>query len=100
MFKRNTSGAVKKQVRYLQDTVFVGGLPAIGGHGPERLLANTRVCIAGDHGQLKGLPPELCDLWGRSLELFRRIARLEDLARRSLIRRPVPPGQTLRQVAH
>lgn len=80
--------------------VLSGEITAIEGRGPEHRLANYRVCIAGDHGQLEGLPPELCDLWGRSLELFRRIARLEDLARRSLIRRPVPPGQTLRQVAH
>ncbi len=79
--------------------VLAGEITVIEGRGTEHRLGNYRVCVADDHGQLAGLPADFCALWGRSFELFRRIARLEDLARRSVIRRPIPPGRTLRQVA-
>ena len=79
--------------------VLAGEISVIEGRGAGHRLGNYRICLADDHGQLAGLPDEFCALWRRSFTLFRRIARLEDLARRSVIRRPVPPGHTLRQVA-
>ncbi len=82
-----------------QRAVLAEEISVIEGRGAGHRLGNYRVCVTDDHGQLEGLPPDFCGLWRRSFDLFRRIGRLEDLARRSVIRRPVPPGQTLRQVA-
>lgn len=82
-----------------QRAVVAEEISVIEGRGARHRLGNYRVCVTDDHGQLEGLPPDFCGLWRRSYYLFRRIGRLEDLARRSVIWRPVPPGQTLRQVA-
>ena len=45
-------------------------------------LATLEVCMSGEDREVRGLPPRLGDLLGRSRRLYVRVARLDELARR------------------